>query len=74
MRKDEEKAIRGKVEIDPVTVLENAGVDNYRIDYDKKEVYTNFDALEKVAEFMDFKLPDGCIGFKKGGWWWLLVE
>lgn len=62
------------VRVDPETILEKAGVSyGFSIDYGKYEVRVEKEEdLEKLAEYMDTKLVDGCTGFQKGGWWWLL--
>lgn len=63
--------LRKEATVDPVTIIATLGIKDAIIVETKNVVYLSEQALELVAEYMDFKLPDGCTGFKKGGWWWL---
>lgn len=65
---------RNKLAVDPLVIIKALEIEDYSVDDSKKAVYVSEPSLERIAEYMDFKLPDGCTGFSKGGWWWLVHE
>lgn len=65
------EAKKKSTEVDPVTILEKLGIDDYNIDYEGKRVLLSSGALKRVARYVSFTMPYGCSGFQEGGWWWV---
>ena len=54
--------------IDPETLMETLGVDNYRIDYDELKVYLTPEEYRKLARYSDKSLRSSELEY--GGWRW----
>lgn len=67
-RRDDQIAVKQKLEIDPLAVLERLNIINFSIDRETKTVYLTEAGLKQVAAFFDFKLLAGVTGFYLYGW------
>lgn len=59
-------------ELDPCRVLETLGVDNYRLDYEKKVVLLPLQSYRKAASYFFKSLCS--TAFEEGGWRWCVND
>lgn len=70
-----EKALKSEdrsreISINPERLLESLGIDEYKVDWDKKTVCLSRQALETVAARFDKKMINNVEGIWAAGWWW----
>lgn len=55
-------------EINPLTVLERLGIEDYLINANEEAVWLTRAGLKKVAAFFDEQLRPGAVGIIQHGW------
>lgn len=69
--KSEDRTRHG-LEIDPTVLMENLGINGYRIDWDARTAYLGREGLQVLANRFGKKYSDKAEAIYLAGWWWKL--